>query len=258
MLLLQCLQPRNGSIMSTVSTPVYAPQGVAAMPRGSDSAMALSALGVVFGDIGTSPLYTLKAVLAAGGGQAVSRAAALGSLSLIVWTLIAITTVKYVSVAMRVDNHGEGGIMALMALLGGRNKKRSAIFAFGLFGAALIYGDGAITPAISVLSALEGLSAVTNSFDPYIVPMTVAILVVLFLVQSRGTERIGKMFGPVMLIWFLSIGALGIGGLVHNPSALAALNPLYGFRFLFSGGAGAFLVLGAVFLCVTGAEALYA
>jgi len=220
--------------------------------------MALSALGVVFGDIGTSPLYTLKTVLALDGGQATARMTALGSLSLIVWTLIVITTIKYVSVAMRVDNHGEGGIMALMALLGGRKKKRGAIIAFGLFGAALIYGDGAITPAISVLSALEGLSILTSKFDPYIVPMTVAILILLFLVQPRGTETIGKMFGPVMLLWFLTIGLLGIWGIAQNPSVLAALNPLIGLRYLFSGGAGSFLVLGAVFLCVTGAEALYA
>ncbi|MGO9543315.1 MAG: potassium transporter Kup [Rhodomicrobium sp.] len=244
--------------MSTTSHPISLPQGVAAMPQGSVTAMALSALGVVFGDIGTSPLYTLKTVLALEGGKSTGGLAALGSLSLIVWTLIVITTVKYVWVAMRVANHGEGGIMALMALLGARKKKRAVIVAFGLFGAALIYGDGAITPAISVLSALEGLSILTSKFDPYIVPMTVAILVALFLVQPRGTEKIGKMFGPVMIVWFLAIGLLGLWGIAQNPSVLAALNPLYGVRYLFSGGAGSFLVLGAVFLCVTGAEALYA
>ena len=220
--------------------------------------MALSALGVVFGDIGTSPLYTLKTVLGVNGAQALDRAVALGSLSLIFWTLIIITSIKYVLIAMRVDNDGEGGIMALMALLAGRDKKRSAIIAFGLFGAALIYGDGAITPAISVLSALEGLSTLTNWFDPYIVPMTVAILVLLFLVQPRGTERIGKMFGPIMAVWFVAIGVLGLWGIAQNPSVLAALNPAYGLRYLFSGGFTSFLVLGAVFLCVTGAEALYA
>ena len=159
---------------------------------------------------------------------------------------------------MRVDNHGEGGIMALMALVAGRNKKNSAIIAFGLFGAALIYGDGAITPAISVLSALEGLSILTSSFDPYILPMAAAILVLLFLVQPRGTERIGRMFGPIMAIWFVSIGVLGVWGIAQNPSVFAALNPAYGLRYLFSGGFTSFLVLGAVFLCVTGAEALYA
>jgi KUP system potassium uptake protein len=220
--------------------------------------MALSALGVVIGDIGTSPLYTLKTVLAADGGHAASRAVALGSLSLIIWTLILITTVKYVGVAMRVGNHGEGGIMALMALLGGHKKRRGVIIAFGLFGAALIYGDGAITPAISVLSALEGLSILTSKFDPYIVPVTVAILVLLFLIQPRGTERIGRMFGPIMLTWFLTIGVLGIWGIAQNPVVFAAFNPLLGLRYLFSGGFASFLVLGAVFLCVTGAEALYA
>jgi KUP system potassium uptake protein len=248
----------NGRIMSNTSPSISLPQGIAALPQGSVKAMALSALGVVFGDIGTSPLYTLKTVLALHGSDGTARAAALGSLSLIVWTLIVITTVKYVSVAMRVDNHGEGGIMALMALLGGRKKRRGVIVAFGLFGAALIYGDGAITPAISVLSALEGLNILTTRFEPYIVPMTVAILVMLFLVQPRGTERIGRLFGPIMVTWFLAIGLLGLWGVTQNPSVLAALNPLHGLRFLFSGGAGSFLVLGAVFLCVTGAEALYA
>ncbi len=244
--------------MTTTSELISAPQGISAPISGGIGVMALSALGVVFGDIGTSPLYTLKTVLGVNGAQVLDRAVALGSLSLIFWTLIIITSIKYVSVAMRVDNHGEGGIMALMALLAGRNKKRSAIVAFGLFGAALIYGDGAITPAISVLSALEGLSILTNRFDPYIVPMTVAILVLLFLVQPRGTERIGKMFGPIMAVWFAVIGVLGLWGIVQNPSVLAAFNPAYGFRYLFSGGLTSFLVLGAVFLCVTGAEALYA
>ena len=244
--------------MTTTSEPASAERGHSGPVSAGVSAMALSALGVVFGDIGTSPLYTLKTVLGVSGTQALDRSIALGSLSLIFWTLIIITSIKYVAVAMRVDNDGEGGIMALMALLAGRDKKRSAIIAFGLFGAALIYGDGAITPAISVLSALEGLSILTTSFDPYIVPMTVAILVLLFLVQPRGTERIGKMFGPVMAVWFAAIGVLGIWGILQNPSVLAGLNPAYGIRYLFSGGFTSFLVLGAVFLCVTGAEALYA
>ncbi len=222
------------------------------------AAMALSALGVVFGDIGTSPLYTYKTVLGVSGDATIDRLVALGSLSLIFWTLIVITSIKYVAVAMRIDNRGEGGIMALMALLAGRNAKHSAIVAVALFGAALIYGDGAITPAISVLSALEGLSTLTKSFDPYILPMTVATLVLLFLVQPKGTDRIGKLFGPVMAVWFVTIGVLGVWGVLQNPSVLAALNPLYGLRYLFSGGFTSFLVLGAVFLCVTGAEALYA
>jgi len=244
--------------MTTTSEPISVGRGISAPVSGGLGAMALSALGVVFGDIGTSPLYTLKTVLGVNGTQALDRSIALGSLSLIFWTLIIIASIKYVAVAMRVDNDGEGGIMALMALLAGRDKKRSAIIAFGLFGAALIYGDGAITPAISVLSALEGLSILTNWFDPYIVPLTVAILVLLFLVQPRGTERIGKMFGPIMAVWFVTIGVLGVWGIAKNPSVLAAINPAYGLRYLFSGGLTSFLVLGAVFLCVTGAEALYA
>jgi KUP system potassium uptake protein len=244
--------------MTTTSASIPSRQRIAAPVSGGISAMALSALGVVFGDIGTSPLYTLKTVLGVNAGQTLDRAVALGSLSLIFWTLIVITSIKYVAIAMRVDNDGEGGIMALMALLAGRDKKRSAIIAFGLFGAALIYGDGAITPAISVLSALEGLSILTSRLDPYILPMTVAILVLLFLVQPRGTEKIGKMFGPIMALWFVSIGVLGLWGIAKNPSVLAGLNPAYGFRYLFSGGLTSFLVLGAVFLCVTGAEALYA
>ena len=244
--------------MNRIRPPISLPRGVVAFPAGNARAMALSAMGVVFGDIGTSPLYTLKTVLGAHGALAADRAAALGSLSLIVWTLIIIATIKYVSVAMRVDNHGEGGIMALMALLGGRKRKRTVIVAVGLFGAALIYGDGAITPAISVLSALEGLSILTASVAPYIVPMTVAILVLLFCVQPRGTEKIGKMFGPIMAVWFITIGALGLWGIAQHPSVLVALNPAYGARYLFSGGLTSFLVLGAVFLCVTGAEALYA
>ncbi len=245
--------------------PAAAPQGEAARPAGHAGALAFSALGVVFGDIGTSPLYTLKVVLGSTGAQVADRAMVLGSLSLIFWTLIIVTTVKYVGVAMRVDNHGEGGIMALMALLSGRKglgsgrtTKRAVIVTAGLFGAALIYGDGVITPAISVLSALEGLSIITTSLEDYVTPATVVILVLLFLVQPRGTALIGKMFGPVMAVWFVLLGLLGLWGIANNPAVLAAVNPLYGIDYLLSDGAASFLVLGAVFLCVTGAEALYA
>ncbi|PWT90857.1 MAG: potassium transporter Kup [Proteobacteria bacterium] len=217
--------------------------------------LTISALGVVFGDIGTSPLYTFKTVLELGGNQ---PHAPLGVLSLIIWTLIVVTTIKYVSFAMRMDNKGEGGILALMALLGARHKHRPAIIAFGLFGAALIYGDGAITPAISVLSALEGLNMVTSAFTPYVLPTAVAILVFLFAIQPLGTARIGQTFGPVMLLWFLVIGLLGIWGIMRNPAVLAALSPTYAAFFLMNGGLAAFFVLGGVFLCVTGAEALYA
>ena len=174
---------------------------------GGIAALGFAALGVVFGDIGTSPLYTLKTVLDLTGDG--SPATVLGVLSLIVWTLIAITSIKYVTIAMRVDNDGEGGILALMALLGVKRQKRPAIVALGLFGAALIYGDGAITPAISVLSALEGLTIAAPALGPYVVPMAVAILIALFAIQSQGTARIGRAFGPVMAVWFATIAAVG-------------------------------------------------
>ena len=218
---------------------------------------ALAALGVVFGDIGTSPLYTLKTVLALT-GERPDPSVTLGALSLIIWTLVVVTTVKYVAIAMRIDNDGEGGILALMALLGIKRERRPAIVAVGLFGAALIYGDGTITPAISVLSALEGLAIATPQVEPYVVPAAVAILIALFAIQPLGTARIGRAFGPVMTVWFITIAVLGVYGILKHPGVLAAINPLYGLRYLFSGGGGAFLVLGAVFLCVTGAEALYA
>jgi KUP system potassium uptake protein len=219
--------------------------------------MTIAALGVVFGDIGTSPLYTLKTVLALG-REAITPFSVLGSLSLILWTLIIITTIKYVNVAMRIDNDGEGGILALMSLIGIKKKTRPTIVAIGLFGAALIYGDGAITPAISVLSALEGLNIVAPHFQPYILPVASVILLGLFLFQSKGTAKIGRAFGPIMCVWFLTIGILGLWGLIQHPQVLAALNPMHGLHYLFTSGAAGFVVLGSVFLCVTGAEALYA
>ena len=164
--------------------------------------MGLTALGIVFGDIGTSPLYTFKTILGTDRAAARMPATVLGALSLVLWTLFIVTTVKYVSFAMRVDNDGEGGILALMALLGVKKQQRPTIIAVGLFGAALIYGDGAITPAISVLSALEGLNMATPALQPYVVPAAVVILVALFAIQSQGTARIGHFFGPVMLLWF--------------------------------------------------------
>src|SRR6266849_6736555 len=223
----------------------------------SVSALGLSALGVVFGDIGTSPLYTLKTVLGLTGGTP-DPSATLGALSLVIWTLIVVTSIKYVSVAMRIDNDGEGGILALMALLGVKRERRPVMIAVGLFGAALIYGDGAITPAISVLSALEGLTIATPAVQPYIVPAGVVILLTLFALQRQGTSRIGRTFGPIMGVWFLCLAVLGIWGIAQYPSVLTALDPRHALRYLFSGETGAFLVLGGVFLCVTGAEALYA
>jgi KUP system potassium uptake protein len=216
----------------------------------------IGCLGVVFGDIGTSPLYTFKTVLDMTGGN--SPATIYGVISLLVWTLIMITTVKYAGFAMRIDNDGEGGILALMALLGVKRNKRPLIVATGLFGAALIYGDGAITPAISVLSALEGLNIVAPSLQHYVLPLAVLILLALFAVQPLGTAKIGRAFGPVMTLWFVSMALLGVWGIVKHPAILWALNPYYGLHYLFHSGAAGFLVLGGVFLCVTGAEALYA
>jgi len=219
--------------------------------------LSVAALGIVFGDIGTSPLYTLKTVLDLTGDQA-GPEAIFGVLSLVVWTLIIVTSIKYVSFAMRVDNDGEGGILALMSLLGVKRHTRPVIVAMGLFGAALIYGDGAITPAISVLSALEGLDIAAPGLKPYVLPLAVAILFALFAIQPFGTARIGRAFGPVMAVWFLIMAALGLWGIAQYPSVLLALNPLYAATYLLHGGMTGFLVLGGVFLCVTGAEALYA
>lgn len=226
-------------------------------PQGRLLPMVIGATGVVFGDIGTSPLYTMKTVLQLGGGR-VDAISVLGVLSLLFWTLVIVTTVKYVTIAMRIDNDGEGGILALMALLGTKTHKRPAIVALGLFGAALIYGDGAITPAISVLSALEGLKSATPAIAPHILALAVAILLILFLLQPLGTARIGHAFGPVMLLWFATIAVLGLASLIHHPGVLAAINPLHGLRYLLGHGWQGFLLLGGVFLCVTGAEALYA
>jgi KUP system potassium uptake protein len=239
-------------LSDTADDAIARPANVASL-----SALGLSALGVVFGDIGTSPLYTLKTVLGLTGG-APDAAVTLGVLSLVIWTLIVVTTIKYVSIAMRVDNDGEGGILALMSLLGVKRQHRPIIIAFGLFGAALIYGDGAITPAISVLSALEGLDIVFPAFAPYVLPVSVLILVALFAIQPQGTARIGRAFGPIMALWFATIALLGIWGICRYPSVLLAIDPRHGLSYLLAGGGTGFLVLGGVFLCVTGAEALYA
>jgi KUP system potassium uptake protein len=234
------------------------PPGSTPPARSSNLAgLGLAALGIVFGDIGTSPLYTLKTILSMTTGTP-TRDVVLGVLSLIIWTLIIITSVKYVAFAMSIDNDGEGGILALMSLLGTKKHQRPIIVAIGLFGAALIYGDGAITPAISVLSALEGLNIAMPAVQPYVLPGAVAILIALFAIQPQGTARIGKAFGPVMSLWFLAIAVMGIVGIFRHPSVLVAVNPLYGMHFLFSNGFVSFLTLAGVFLCVTGAEALYA
>jgi KUP system potassium uptake protein len=221
------------------------------------AAMGLAALVVVFGDIGTSPLYTFKTVLAYTGPHP-DPTETLGALSLILWTLLVVTTIKYVNFAMRLANDGEGGIIALMSLLVGKKGHRPAIVVAGLFGAALIYGDGAITPAISVLSALEGVEQIAPSLTTYVLPVAVVILLGLFAVQPLGTAKIGRAFGPVMLSWFVVVALLGIYGIAQHPGVIAAVNPYYGYAYLMGGGLKGFLVLGGVFLCVTGAEALYA
>ncbi len=231
--------------------------------RGYTATLALGALGVVYGDIGTSPLYALRECLDPDLGIGPERANVLGVLSLIVWSLILVVSVKYLALVMRADNRGEGGILALLALALPRGAEASrgrdgALVAIGLFGAALLYGDGMITPAITVLSAVEGLKVVTPLFAPYVVPLAAAILVGLFLVQKRGTERLGRAFGPVMLVWFGSLGALGLAEALRTPEVFLAFSPHHAVRFIFTHGAVSFLVLGSVFLVVTGGEALYA
>ena len=220
---------------------------------------AFGALGVVFGDLGTSPLYTLQTVVQAMGGQFTPQTA-LGVLSLIFWTLIVTISIKYCLFVMRADNRGEGGILALMSLIGanGFTPGVRLLTGMGLLGAALIYGDGVITPAISVLSALEGVNVVTETLKPYVMPMAVVILLALFAAQRFGTEKIGRAFGPVMLLWFIVIALLGVASILKHPDVVAALDPRYAIRFMATSGRAGFLVLGGVFLCITGGEALYA
>ncbi|RLT38662.1 MAG: potassium transporter Kup [Chloroflexi bacterium] len=236
-------------------------------PKGSGNKylalLALGALGVVYGDIGTSPLYAFRESFHLAHGLAVTAANVLGILSLIFWALTIVISIKYIIFVMRADNRGEGGILALTALIfppGGpkRYNRRYLLILLGLFGTALLYGDGMITPAISVLSAVEGLKLATPFFQPYIVPITIVILIVLFLFQSQGTERVGKVFGPLMLLWFVVLALLGIRWIVRQPGVLVAINPLYGIQFFLDNGWTGFVVLGSVFLVVTGGEALYA
>jgi KUP system potassium uptake protein len=231
---------------------------LARVARKTTPAAALAVLGIVYGDLGTSPLYTLQAVVGASGGH-FSREVALGSLSLIFWALIITISVKYCLFVMRADNQGEGGILALMSMTSANWSKGGRILiVMGLFGAALLYGDGVITPAISVLSALEGLNVATDVFKPHIVPMAVVILFALFAVQSRGTAQIAKASGPVMLLWFAVIAALGVSGIARYPAVIAAVDPRYGIALLTGHGWSGIAVLGGVFLAMTGAEAMYA
>jgi len=227
-------------------------------------ALTIGALGIVFGDIGTSPLYALRECFGHEYGLHVTPENIIGILSLIFWTMFFIISIKYMAYVMRADNKGEGGILSLMALAvtgrnqEGKNRRRTILIALGLFGAALLYGDGVITPAITVLGAIEGLIYLTPVFEGYVIPITLAALTCLFLVQRYGTGKIGFFFGPIMLLWFVTIGALGVGGILENPQVLAAFNPVYAVEFFINNELKALLVLGSVFLVVTGGEALYA
>jgi KUP system potassium uptake protein len=230
-------------------------------PRSNQRRLALlclASLGIVYGDIGTSPLYALRECFYGEHGVPATPANVLGVLSLILWSLILIISVKYLILILRADNRGEGGILALATLVSEVVRPGKYVFLLGLFGAALLYADGMITPAISVLSAVEGLHVATPLFDPYVVPVAVAILVALFFFQSYGTTGVGKVFGPVTILWFLVISALGCRQILEAPQVLTAINPLHGFQFFLNNGGRGFVVLGAVFLCVTGGEALYA
>ncbi|MGA9525261.1 MAG: potassium transporter Kup [Myxococcaceae bacterium] len=259
----------SGPVAPTVPVDVALPSHVEGAPshRGVEptgkalAGLALTALGVVFGDIGTSPLYAFRECFHGPHAIALTPGNVLGVLSLIVWSLVLIITVKYIGFVMRADNRGEGGILALMALaLQGKHgpRRRYLLVIVGLFGAALLYGDGVITPAISVLSAVEGLQVATPVFAPYVIPITIFILVLVFLVQHKGTAIIGRIFGPVTLLWFLTLAALGVYGILHHPSVLWAVNPLHAVRFFSENGLHGAVVLGSVFLVVTGGEALYA
>ena len=220
--------------------------------------LCLASLGIVYGDIGTSPLYALRECFYGTHAIAPSPANVVGVLSLILWSLILIISVKYLILILRADNRGEGGILALATLVTDVVKRGKIFFLLGLFGAALLYADGMITPAISVMSAIEGLHVATPLFDPYVVPIAIGILIGLFLFQSRGTTGVGKVFGPVTLLWFAVIAILGIQQIHRVPEVLSAINPLQAWQFFVNNGSRGFLVLGAVFLAITGGEALYA
>ncbi len=235
---------------------------VPAGPSKRMSPLVIGAIGVVFGDIGTSPLYTLRQCFAGEHPVALTPANVLGILSIIFWALVIIVTAKYVTLIMRADNRGEGGILALTALvsrgLGNRTRSRWWLVGFGIFGAAMFYGDGMITPAISVLGAVEGLEIITPQLHPFVVPAAVLIVVALFAIQKRGTASVGRLFGPVMCTWFVVLAVLGLIEIIDKPSVLGALNPYYAFSFVTANPVLAFLALGAVVLAVTGTEALYA
>ena len=226
--------------------------------------LVMGALGIVYGDIGTSPLYALReAVRAASRHGGTGPSAVIGAVSIIFWSLIVVVSLKYAILILRADNRGEGGVVAMLALLGARdapaNSWRAGLLVIGLVGAALLYGDGAITPAVSVLSAVEGLKVDAPALGPAVLPITLVILLALFIVQRQGTGFIGRIFGPVMLCWFVTIGVLGLRGILMDPAVLVGFNPLEALRFAWEAPpVVTFLVLGAAFLAVTGGEAMYA
>jgi len=230
--------------------------------KSSTSALTLLALGVVFGDIGTSPLYALKETFAPGHNIPLDDENIVGGMSTMFWTLMVVVSLKYVLLIMRADNRGEGGIMALVALASQAIKDhpgwRTPMLLIGVFGASLFYGDAVLTPAISVLSAVEGLEVGTKAFTPYVVPIAVAVIVALFIFQARGTAAVGRLFGPITMLWFLAIGAAGLYGIWQHPDVLRALNPVYAVNFMTEHVTETFVVLGSIVLAVTGAEALYA
>ena len=253
---------RHLRLGETLNTPVHEPQAHEE-PKGRYLfALALGALGVVYGDIGTSPIYAFRESFQEAYGIPVSPVNILGVLSLIFWSLIIVISVKYLLFVMRADNHGEGGIMALTALVTPKQYQRRTgrwlIILLGIFGAALLYGDSMITPAISVLSAVEGLEIATPALEPFVIPITILILVGLFAFQSRGTASVGALFGPVTFVWFLVLATLGAVHIADAPEVLSALNPLQGVDFFVRNAWPGVLVLGSVFLVVTGGEALYA
>ncbi|HKR77831.1 MAG TPA: potassium transporter Kup [Rhodanobacter sp.] len=241
--------------------PTVASGDAAAETKRRLAALAVGAIGVVYGDIGTSPLYTLSTTLSHDGLRP-TPASVYGVLSLIFWAQILVVSLKYVVFIMRADNKGEGGIMALMALaqrcVREQPKLRWVLVTLGIFGAALFYGDGVITPAVTTLGAVEGLKVIAPELGKWVVPITVAVMILLFLLQRHGTDRVGKLFGPVMMIWFVVIALLGVNMIVRHPQVLLAINPWYGVKFFFSHGLQAFIALGGVVLAVTGTEALYA
>src|SRR6267142_1767499 len=245
--------------MADVADP--APITAPPQPRLSARALlplTLTTLGVVYGDIGTSPLYTIRECFFGTHSVPPTHENVLGVLSLVVYALVIVISIKYIAIVMRADNQGEGGILALTALLPTRGRMAPVLIGLGIFGAALLYGDGMITPAISVLGAVEGLQVETPLFAPYVVPMSAAILVVLFLFQKYGTHSVGRLFGPIMVVWFVTIAGLGASWIVREPGVIAAINPVHAARYFQAHGIPGIAVLGAVFLAVTGGEALYA